>query len=96
MPWLLAFSAFSRSFFCQRRCQRPGALMIIGPFFSFTGNCWLGTVGLGVMLLEEGVFWRFAVARALVVSRHAVKAMSLWGCGTPTFVSSAWGSSDEV
>ena len=48
--------------------------MIIGPFFSFTGNCRLGTVGLGVMLLEEGVFWRLAVAKALVVSLHAVRA----------------------
>ena len=74
---LLAFSVFSRSFLCQRRCQRPGAFMIIGPFFSFTGNCWLETAGLGAMLLEEGVFWRLAVARARVVSRHAVKALSL-------------------
>ena len=70
--------------------------MIIGPFFSFTRNRWLGTVGLGVWLLEEGVFWRLVVAKALVVSRHAVRAMSLWGCGTPTFASSAWSSSDEV
>ena len=93
---MLAFSTFSRSFFCQRRCQRPGALIIIGPFFSFTGNCRLGTVGLGVMLLEEGAFWRLAVSRVLVVSCHAARAMSLWGCGTPTFVSSAWRSSDEV
>ena len=54
---LVAFFAFSLSFFCQRRYQRPGALMTIGPFFSFTGNRWLGTVGLGVWLLEEGVFW---------------------------------------